>query len=122
MPEQDLRATAEILHHINLREIVHTITLQGPCQNYDIAVALFGINPLFALNTQKEKPLLETLDSVGTLFIKNIHFLDMETQENLASFIRYGHYSVFKSEKKMVSDVRIICSSNQNLSLLVQAG
>jgi hypothetical protein len=122
MPEQDLRATAEILHHINLREIMHTITLQGPCQNYDIAVALFGINPLFALNTQKEKPLLEALDSVGTLFIKNIHFLDMETQENLASFIRYGHYSVFKSEKKMVSDVRIICSSNQNLSLLVQAG
>ncbi len=122
MPEQDLRPTAEILHHINLREILHTINMQGPSNNFDIAVALFGVNPLFGLHEKKEKPLLETLDTVGTLFIKNIHFLDMETQESLASYIRYGYYRLFKSDQKMISDVRIICSTNQNLSLLVQAG
>jgi DNA-binding NtrC family response regulator len=62
------------------------------------------------------------LDGVGTLFIKNIHFLGLEAQENLALYIRYGYYTIFKSDQKMVSDVRIICSSNQNLSLLVQEG
>ena len=56
-------------------------------------------------------PLLEKLDNIGTLFIKNIHFLDLETQEYLAEFIRYGFFSVFKSEHKIPSNVRIICSS-----------
>jgi len=51
-----------------------------------------------------------------------VHFLDKETQDILAEFIRYGFYRIFKSEKKMQADVRIICSTNQNLSQLVQKG
>src|SRR5581483_650380 len=122
MPEQDLYPMAEILHHINLRDVLHTITLQGPSQNMDLAVTLFGINPIFFVTSEHEKPLLEKLHSVGTLFIKNIHFLDMETQENLAILIRYGYYFVFKSDKKVMCDVRIVCSSNKNLALLAQEG
>lgn len=120
--DQDVRSMAEILHHISLREVLHTLSLQGPSHNFDIAIALFGINPIFGLSSSGERPLLESLDSVGTLFIKNIHFLDMETQESLALFLKYGYYTIFKSDQKVVSDVRIICSTNQNLSLLVQAG
>jgi two-component system NtrC family response regulator len=56
------------------------------------------------------------------LFIKNIHFLDLETQKHLAEFIRYGFYRIFKSEQKEPSNVRIICSTNQNLQYLVQEG
>ena len=122
MPEQDLQAMAEILHHISMRDVLHVMTLQGPSHNYDIAIALFGINPVFGVPEKYSQPLLEKLDNVGTFFIKNIHFLDMETQECLATFISSGAYNLFKSDQKMTSNVRIMCSTNQNLSLLVQQG
>src|SRR4030095_11502491 len=126
MPEQDLQSTAEILHHISMRDILHIMTLQpsshAPTHNFDVAITLFGINPLFDVQRKNIQPLLEKLDNVGTLFIKNIHFLDIETQEYLAMFIRYGFYNQFKSDQKIASNVRIICSTNQNLLLLVQAG
>jgi transcriptional regulator of aromatic amino acid metabolism len=122
MPEQDLQPMAEILHHISMRDDLHVMTLQGPSQNYDIAIALFGINPVFGVQEKHGKPLLEKLDNSGTLFIKNIHFLDFETQECLATCIRSGVYNQFKSDQKFTSNVRIICSTNQNLSLLVQEG
>lgn len=122
MPEHDLQSTAEILHHISMRDILHIMTLQSPAHNFDVAIALFGMNSLFGVDGTHAQPLLETLDNVGTLFIKNIHFLDIETQEYLAMFIRYGFYNQFKSDQKIASNVRIICSTNQNLLLLVQAG
>ena len=122
MAEEDLTPTVQILHHISLRDILHTITLSSPSTNFDLAIALFGINPIFGFNKKSEQPLLEKLDNVGTLFIKNIHFLDIESQEYLAQFIRYGFYTLFKSDQKVVSNVRIICSSNQNLSVLAQEG
>jgi len=122
MPEQDLQPMAEILHHISMRDNLHIMALQGPSHNFDRAIALFGINPIFGVQEQSSQPLLEKLDNVGTLFIKNIHFLDMETQECLASFIRSGVYNLFKSDQKFTSNVRILCSSNQNLSALVQEG
>ena len=122
MPEQDLLSTVELLHHINLRDTLQVLTLQGLSQNFDIAIKLFGINPIFGVNTKGEKPLLEKLDNTGTIFIKNIHFLDQETQEYLAEFIRYGFYRIFKSEQKVPSNVRIICSSNQTLQHLTQEG
>jgi transcriptional regulator of aromatic amino acid metabolism len=122
MPEQDLQSMVEILHHISMRDDLHIMSLQGLSHNFDIAIALFGINPIFGVQEKQSQPLLEKLDSVGTLFIKNVHFLDKETQECLAGFIRSGIYNLFKSDQKFTSNVRIICSSNQNLSLLVQEG
>jgi len=122
MPEQDLLSVVEILHHISLRDDLHVLTLQGPANNLDTAIALFGINSIFGVSEKRSPPLLEKLDNVGTLFIKNIHFFDMETQECLATYIRSGVYSLFKSDQKLTSNVRILCSSNQNLSLLVQEG
>lgn len=122
MHEQDLQSTVEILHHISMRDNLHVMTLQGPSHNFDIAIALFGINPVFGVQHKYRQPLLEKLDTVGTLLIKNIHFLDLETQEYLATFIRTGFYNQFKSDQKIASNVRIICSSTQNLALLAQEG
>lgn len=122
MPEQDLLPTAEIVHHISMRDDLHVMALQGPSNNFDIAIALFGMNPIFSAPQKSSQPLLEKLDGVGTLFIKNIHFLDMETQEYLAAFIKTGFYNQFKSDQKIASNVRILCSSNQNLALWAQEG
>ncbi len=121
MPEEDIESTLHILHHISLRETLEIIALTAPIRTLDIITKLFGINPIFAPKNQ-ERPLLEKLDSIGTLFIKNIHFLDIDTQEHLAEFIRCGFFRIFKSEQCIASDVRIIASSNQNLSALVQEG
>ncbi len=121
IPEEDLDATVELLHHISLRDTLHTIHIQAICKTADIAISLFGINPIFNLNTS-EAPLLEKLHMTGTLFIKNIHYLDLETQKYLAEYIRYGFYKMFKSEHKKISSVRIICSTDQNLHDLVNEG
>lgn len=120
MPEQDLHQMVQFLHHVSIRETLHCIELQAPVKNYDIAMSLFGINTLFNVTKENSTPLLEKLDNVGTLFIKNIHFLDIESQEYLAEFIRYGFFRIFKSDTKIATNVRIICSTNQNLAALVQ--
>ena len=121
MPEQDLMPTVELLHHISMREHLQVLKVQGQPKNFELAIALFGINPIFGIN-QQTKPLLEKLDGTGTLFIQNIHFLDIETQEHLAEYLKYGYYRIFKSDQKVMSNVRIICSTNQHLPTMVQEG
>lgn len=120
MPSEDLTPTVELLHHISLRSQLHTITLEHPQITPDITIKLFGINPLFA--QQAEEPLLKKLDSTGTLFIQNIHFLNLETQDYLAEFIHYGFFRIYKSDQKILSSARIICSSNHQLDQLVHEG
>jgi transcriptional regulator of aromatic amino acid metabolism len=121
MATEDLIPTVEILHHISMRTALHVLTLTTPTKGYDLAIKLFGINPIFGLSPEA-KSLLEKLDGHGTLFIQNIEYVDLETQEYLAEFIKYGYYRIFKSDQKTSSSVRIICSTNKNLSLLAQEG
>lgn len=121
MPDEDLQPTVEILNHISLREHLHILKLHAPEQNFETAIKLFGINPLFA-GGNKPIALLEKLNNTGTLFIQNIHLLSLETQQYLAEFIKYGNYHIFHSDKKVSANVRIICSTDRNLQTLVQEG
>ena len=68
---------------------------------------------------EQEESLLKKLDRNGTLFIKNVELLDLETQNKLAHFIKYGIFTMVKSEQKLSSDVRIICSVSQNPQVLM---
>ncbi|MBT3455711.1 sigma 54-interacting transcriptional regulator [bacterium] len=121
LPEEDLTATIEIIHHISLRENLHILSLQQQYEGENnTAIKLFGINAIFG--KAATQPILEKLNKTGTLFIKNIHLMDLETQRYLANFLRYGFYKIFKSDIKVWSDVRVICSSNQSLRTLVQEG
>lgn len=124
MPTEDLIPTIELIHHINMRETLHVLNLQNQCKGNEILITLFGSNPLYSIKNADlpQKPLLEKLNGVGTLYIENIHFLDLETQENLAEFIKYGYYRPYKANQKIFSDVRIICSSSVHISRLVQEG
>lgn len=119
LPEQDLLATVEILHHISLRENLHVLDIKKPSNDSNLAIKLFGINEIFGIK-HDDKPLLEKLDKNGTLFIKNINNLAIETQKHLAEFIKYGFFRQYKGDKKLFSDVRIICSANVDLKLAVQ--
>lgn len=120
MPSEDLLPMVELLHHISTRETLQTIQLQAPTSPLEIGAKLFGINPIWG--PQQQKPLFEKLDGNGTLFIQNIEYLDRETQEYLANFLQFGYYRMYKSEHKLTSDVRIICSTNQSLQQRVEAG
>jgi len=119
MPEEDLHSTVELLHHISLRERLHILELTENSNSVDIAIKLFGINPIFGMK-DPEKPLFERLSENGTLFIQNIHFLNKEVQEYLAEYLKFGHYRVFKSDQRMQSNVRIICSTVHNLAHMAQ--
>ncbi len=120
MPENDLLPTVEILHHISLRQTLHCIKLTGPEKNDEVALKLFGINPL--LQKDAPEPLLAKLNDVGTLFIENIEYLSLEAQDYLAEFILYGFFYKFKSDHKVFSNVRIICSTTKDLLELVNEG
>ena len=118
MPEDDLDDAVQLFHSISMRDTLHMIMLDKPVKNEEIAMQLFGIDSLY--NKNHQIPLLKKFDRTGTIFIKNIHFLDLETQNHLAEFLRYGFFHILKSDIKMAADVRIICSSDQNLYRLVQ--
>lgn len=113
----DLLSIVEIIHHISLRSKLHIIDLKPTVSNHDLAIKLFGLNPI--LMHDQEESLLKRLDGNGTLFIKNIELLDLETQNKLAHFIKYGIFTMVKSEQKISSDVRIICSMSQNPQALI---
>ena len=120
LPEDDIISLVELLHHTSLRETLYVLDIQRQISHSETAIKLFGINPLYSSNA--DIPLLEKLNKTGTIFIKNIHLLDIESQNNLGQFIRYGFYTVFKSDKRVQGDVRIMCSSNADLAALVQEG
>jgi DNA-binding NtrC family response regulator len=120
MPSEDLKQTVELLHHVSIRNQLETISLDHPQSTSDLTIKLFGLNPLFGI--QNNDPLLKKLDGSGTLFIQNIHFLNIETQEYLAEFIHYGFFGIYKSNQKILCNTRIICSSNQQLEQLTREG
>lgn len=119
-PEADLEAMIQILHQISLRETLFTLKLTSEEKNNEMAIKLFGINPLF--DSSNYQPILEKLDKIGTLFIQNIDLLNLETQNSLAEFITYGFFYKYKSDYKIFSNVRIICSSIKNLQNSVNEG
>lgn len=118
MPQEDVQATVEIVHQISLRQVLHTLNLTSPEKNNEVALTLFGLNPL--LEKESPEPLLLKLDDIGTLYINNIEYLSLETQNYLAEFISCGYFHRFKSDHKILSNVRIICSTTKDLLALVQ--
>jgi transcriptional regulator of aromatic amino acid metabolism len=121
LPDEDVKAMVELIHTISMRQKLKTLKLHSPTYGFDTAIMLFGINSVFG-KKNTEPPLLEQLDNSGTLFIQNIEFLDLETQEYLAEFIKYGVYRIFKSEQRVTSNARVICSTTNHLPTLVQEG
>lgn len=119
-PEEDLIPFVELLHHISVRETLHVMDIQNAEKNNEFIIKIFGSNALLTGN--QEPALLERLNNTGTLFIKNIHLLHLETQNYLAEFIKYGQYRLFKSTQKASANVRIIVSSTKDLSLLAREG
>jgi len=119
--DDDTLSIVELIHTATLREVLHVLQLEDPVDNTDVAIQLFGINPRLCFGEHK-KPLLEKLSINGTLFIKNIEILPLETQKHLALFLKSGVYRNVKSDQTHQSNARIICSTSKSLYRSVQAG
>jgi transcriptional regulator of aromatic amino acid metabolism len=117
-PEADLETLAEFVYTLSLRTTLFKLTLTTPTNHASIMCTLFGMNHL--LGNTVEQPLMEKLNKTGTLFIQNIHHLDLETQKHVVHYATYGSYSPYKSDYQCTSDVRIMCSTTHNLETLVQ--
>lgn len=123
MPNDDLIAVVELLNHVHSATQATTIEITKSTDQVSLAIELFGINPLFGqTHLQQNKPLLRTLHDSATLFLKNIDLLSIEIQEHLLEYIKTGWFRPIKSTNRSESKVRIICSSNQDLSLLASKG
>ncbi len=118
VPDEDVQPLAEIIHSISLRGTLYILNLTCAEKNDEVALKVFGINPLFG--EMKELSLLEQLDNNGTLLIKNIHFLSEKTQALLAEYIEYGFYHPLKDETSRSSGARILCATHQSLDNLVK--
>jgi len=118
-PADDLPSLVQLIHRISLREQIHTIQLQK-LSSHEAAIKIFGINPMLGFCCT-EIPLLEKLEN-GTLFIQDVDLLDIQTQQHLASFMKYGMYKRLQSDRKTPSNVRIICSTTKNLRTALQEG
>lgn len=121
IPSDDLIPTVELLHHVSLREKLHIIKLNETTEDLPIAKSLFGMNPLLHKGNSEEG-LLKKLNGKGTLFIQNIHYLDLKTQAMLAEYIKYGYFSPLYSEARITCNVRIICSTEADINNKIMEG
>lgn len=122
LPDDDLDNTVELLHHISLKQKLYKIELNNDEKNFEIAIELFGLKYIFEQVENESDPILLQLDNIGTLFIKNVDLLQLETQDYLADFIIKGYFTKFKSDYKIFSNIRLIFSSTKNLEYLVSQG
>lgn len=120
---QDIESLVALLHQISMRDSLYTLKLYKESDNTQTAIELFGASTLISSkDVEYKQPLLKRLDKNGTLHIENIENLTLDTQKQLADYILYGYFNPVSSKKTIVSDVRILCSTNQNLQALVQQG
>jgi transcriptional regulator of aromatic amino acid metabolism len=120
LPTDDAFSVATTIHMISKRTKIHTINLESEQRHEEIRTLLFGKNPLLE-DTNRERCLLEALHGIGTLHIHNPHLLSNATQLELAEFLKTGYYTPSKSDTQMISDTRIIFTTDKPILDLVQS-
>ncbi len=116
VPEDYLIPVVKLIHAISMRETLHTFNFSSPMNSRESAATLFGTS-----HTEPYIPLLQKCKN-GTLYIKNIHYLDLAIQPLLVEYIIYGWYRLYGTNETTESNARIICSTHQQLSDLIEQG
>jgi transcriptional regulator with PAS, ATPase and Fis domain len=116
VPEEDLFTTVELIHNLRLQSELHIVNIRQPEVNYRIAKKLFGQYP----QEDDDHGLLQLTERQGTIFLKNIHLLSLETQEKIAHYLKFGVYSMLGDKKQFRSSAHIICSCPFNMESLVK--
>lgn len=110
---------AKILHNFNKKETREFIVIHGNINELADRV-IFG-EEIYDDNKLLEvkKSSLEKANN-GTILIKEIENLSLETQIKLLEFIETGSFVRINGKEKINSKARIVCSSSKNLEELVE--
>ncbi len=121
IPEEDVAFVSDIIHYTSSRTYFEVLEVLQPEKNNEVGLKLLGSNPLLE-RAPKERPFLEKLNALGTLLIKNIDLLHIETQIALVEYLRYGFFHPLRSDRRIETDVRLILSSTKDIKSLVHEG
>lgn len=110
---------AKILHEFNKKEIGEFLVIHGNINELADKV-IFG-EEIYDGNKLLEvkQSSLEKANN-GTILIKEIENLSLETQIKLLEFIETGNFVRINGKEKVNSKTRIICSSSKNLEEMVE--
>jgi len=111
---------AKIIHLTSPRknQPLHVLDLRNTPRHL-VDIELFGFE---GNKYQPFKPGVLELADGGTLIIKHIELLPIETQKRLLDFIKYKTISRVGSEEELKLDVRIIATTGRNLADFVKEG
>ena len=110
---------AKILHGFNKKEIGEFLVIHGNINELADKV-IFGEEIYDGNKLLEVKPSSLEKASNGTILIKEVENLSLETQIKLLEFIETGSFIRINGKEKLSSKARIICSSSKNLEELVE--
>lgn len=112
---------AKIIHSFNRKKTGEFVVLNTDLGEY-LDKRLFGEELYEGSNLiEIKKSYLEKALN-GTLLIKEVGDLTLDSQIKLLEFIDNGSYSRINGKEKLISNVRVIFSSTRNLEELVEKG
>lgn len=111
---------ANILHNFNKKKQGEFVVVHA-CIN-DLAQKLIFGEETYSPNFQEFKASFLEKAQQGTLLIKEVDNLDLESQIKLFELLETGLFKRVNGKKKIESTARIICSSSKNIEELVEAG
>ncbi len=113
---------ADIIHKTSKRETTGKF-VEVNCSNLSgelLESALFGHEKGAFTGADKVKKGIVELADNGVLFLDEIDKADKKTRDALLKFLDTGFFNRVGGEKKIKSDVRIICGSNEDLTLMAE--
>ena len=110
---------AKILHEFNKKEIGEFLVIHGNINELADKV-IFGEEIYDGNKLLEVKQSSLEKASNGTILIKKVENLSLETQIKLLEFIETGNFVRINGKEKVNSKTRIICSSSKNLEEMVE--
>ena len=110
---------AKILHEFNKKEIGEFLVIHGNINELADKV-IFGEEIYDGNKLLEVKQSSLEKASNGTILIKEVENLSLETQIILLEFIETGNFVRINGKEKVNSKTRIICSSSKNLEEMVE--
>ena len=113
---------ADIIHKTSKRETTGKF-VEVNCSNLSgdlLESELFGHEKGAFTGASKQKIGLVELANKGVLFLDEIDKTDKNTLDALLKFLDTGFFYRVGGEEKLKSDVRIICGSNKDLTLMTE--
>lgn len=110
---------AKILHEFNKKEIGEFLVIHGNINELADKV-IFGEEIYDGNKLLEVKQSSLEKASNGTILIKEVENLSLETQIKLLEFIETGNFIRINGKEKVNSKTRIICSSSKNLEEMVE--